>query len=389
MKRNSKRLLSLLLCFCMVAGLLPVTAGAVDRTDGSMSATIYTGYNEYDGYDGETSKFPVDQTGLILDMRSFSPAIPEGWTVSSLAFYPIGSTDANEWGDVFWYSEGSNGTAHDKFYMNGNYNGVFQVEGFTPNGGSSVPAPGTYQVLAYIFNETSHEEKYYLSNQTFTITGAAGPGEPVINTTTLPTAYVNQAYNQTLKATPGTTDNTLTWSVSSGTLPDGLQLDANSGTISGTPTTKGNFSFTVQVSETVEGETLTATQDFTLKVTEKLAIINETTSFTLNRGQDFNQALTANLAGATWKITAGTLPSGLYLQGNAITGTVSSYAASGSYQVTVQASADGQTATKDFTFAVGDLFRFNLDDQIDSDAMGRYAYLRATEGNRDITLWGG
>ena len=130
-----------------------------------MSATIYTGYNEYDGYDGETSEFPVDQTGLILDMRSFSPAIPEGWTVSSLAFYPIGSTDANEWGDVFWYSEGSNGTAHDKFYMNGNYNGVFQVEGFTPNGGFSVPAPGTYQVLAYIFNETSHEEKYYLSAQ--------------------------------------------------------------------------------------------------------------------------------------------------------------------------------------------------------------------------------
>ena len=384
--KNLKRLLSLLLCLCMVAGLLPVTARAI-TTDGTMSATIYL--DDGDGEwmeDEKKTTFAVDQAGLILDLRDFSPTIPQGWTVGSIAFYPVGSTE--EYGPVFWYENCGNGEANDKLSTNG----VFQVEGFAPNGNGeyNTPDPGTYYVLVWMNNGTSDPEKVYLSNETFEITGAMGPGEPVISTTTLPDAYVNEAYSQTLSATPGTTGNTLTWSVSSGSLPEGLTLDETSGTISGTPTAAGTSTFTVQVSEAVEGsETLTATQELTLKVTQRLAITNETTSFTLNRAQQVDIPLTANLTDTTWKITAGTLPSGLYLQGNAITGTVSSYAASGSYQVTVQASADGQTATKDFTFAVGDLFQFNLDDQIDSDAMGRYAYLRATEGNRDITLWGG
>ena len=393
MKSNQpKRLLSLLVCFCMVAGLLPVTAGAVDTIHGRMTAKVYTGQNEHGGFEGATDTFAVDQAGLILDLRDFNVALSSGWSVESIAFYPE-SAGAADWGTVFWYDyEGcTNGTKNDKLYVDGAYNGVFQILNFTPNGNMSLE-PGTYKVLAYVGNGLdypNYEEFYYLSNETFTITGAAGPGKPVINTTTLTDAYVGEEYSQTLSATPGTASNTLTWEVTQGSLPTGLSLNENTGEISGTPTAAGTSTFTVQVSETVEGETLTAVQDFTLKVIKRLAITNTQTSFTLNRGQTFTQDLTANLEGVTWKITAGTLPSGLYLQGGTITGTVSSYAASGSSQVTVQASADGQTATKDFTFQIGDLFRFNLPTEgIDSDAMGRYAYLRATEGDRDITLWG-
>lgn len=383
--KNLKRLLSLLLCLCMVAGLLPVTARAI-TTDGTMSATIYL--DDGDGEwmeDEKKTTFAVDQAGLILDLRDFSPTIPQGWTVGSIAFYPVGSTE--EYGPVFWYENCGNGEANDKLSTNG----VFQVEGFAPNGNGeyNTPDPGTYYVLVWMNNGTSDPEKVYLSNETFEITGAMGPGEPVIHTTTLPTAYVGELYNQTLQATPGTAGNALTWEVTQGSLPTGLSLNENTGEISGTPTAAGTSTFTVQVSETVEGETLTATQELTLKVTQRLAITNETTSFTLNRAQQVDIPLTANLTDTTWKITAGTLPSGLYLQGGAITGTVSSNANSGEYKVTVQASADSQTATKEFTFQIGDLFRFNLDSNIDSDAMGRYAYLRATEGNRDITLWGG
>ena len=394
--RNLKRLLSLLLCLCLVTSLLPGTAGAVEPIHGHMTAKVYTGRGDYGAFTGETSTFAVDQAGLILDLREFTAALPSGSEVESIAFYPEPADPNDPWGAVFWFNGTeaypcNNGTPNDKLADNG----VFQILHFTPNGsnGSAGLTSGTYKVLAYVGNGQSgdaYQELYYLSNETFTITGAMGPGEPVINTTTLPTAYVGEQYNQTLQATPGTTGNTLTWSVSSGTLPDGLQLDANSGTISGTPAAEGNFSFTVQVSETVESETLTATKDFTLKVTKKLAITNTETNFTLNRAQQVNIPLVTNLDGVTWKITSGMLPSGLSLQNGAITGTVSSYAASGSYQVTVQASADGQTATKEFTFQIGDLFRFNLPaDGIDSDAVGRYVYLRATEGNRDITLWGG
>jgi len=67
---------------------------------------------------------------------------------------------------------------------------------------------------------------------------------PTITTTTLPPGTVNQAYNQPMTATGGIAP--LTWSISAGTLPAGLNLNAITGVISGTPTTKGTSSFTVQ-----------------------------------------------------------------------------------------------------------------------------------------------
>ena len=70
--KTLKRLLSWLLSLCMVATLLPATAWAVDRIDGTMTATVYTGTGDYGAFTGETSTFAVDQAGLILDLREFT-----------------------------------------------------------------------------------------------------------------------------------------------------------------------------------------------------------------------------------------------------------------------------------------------------------------------------
>ena len=69
-----------------------------------------------------------------------------------------------------------------------------------------------------------------------------------ITTTSLPNGTAQVAYSTTLQATGGTLP--YTWSVSSGQLPAGLSLGA-SGTISGTPTTAGLATFTIQVADNV------------------------------------------------------------------------------------------------------------------------------------------
>lgn len=66
-----------------------------------------------------------------------------------------------------------------------------------------------------------------------------------ITTATLPAATVGTPYAQTVLSTGGT--GTKTWSVSTGTLPAGLALNASTGAITGTPTAAGTVNFTVQV----------------------------------------------------------------------------------------------------------------------------------------------
>jgi len=73
------------------------------------------------------------------------------------------------------------------------------------------------------------------------------PSSLTINTTSLPGGTVGSAYSQTLGASGGTPP--YTWSVTSGSLPAGLSLAAASGQISGTPTTAGTASFTIQVKD--------------------------------------------------------------------------------------------------------------------------------------------
>ena len=78
------------------------------------------------------------------------------------------------------------------------------------------------------------------------------PSAPTIQTVLLPQGAVNVPYlvgsnPVTLSATGGTSP--YTWSIASGSLPPGLSLNAQQGVISGTPTTLGNYPFTVQVTD--------------------------------------------------------------------------------------------------------------------------------------------
>ncbi|MGE0131995.1 MAG: putative Ig domain-containing protein [Blastocatellales bacterium] len=68
-----------------------------------------------------------------------------------------------------------------------------------------------------------------------------------ITTTSLPKARRNRSYSRTLQATGGLTP--YSWSLSAGSLPPGLSLNASTGVISGTPTTRGTWSFSARVQD--------------------------------------------------------------------------------------------------------------------------------------------
>jgi hypothetical protein len=74
------------------------------------------------------------------------------------------------------------------------------------------------------------------------------PAVPLsITTTSLPAGTAGTAYSAGVSALGGVTP--YTWSLTGGSLPNGLSLNGNTGAIAGTPTTAGTSNFTVQVAD--------------------------------------------------------------------------------------------------------------------------------------------
>lgn len=90
-------------------------------------------------------------------------------------------------------------------------------------------------------------------------------------TPTLSTGDVAVAYSGTLKATGGV--QPYTWSLASGQLPSGLQLDAATGVISGTPILATTANFAVQVKDS--NSDVSAPQPLTLTINVGTASTNE------------------------------------------------------------------------------------------------------------------
>jgi Putative Ig domain len=145
-----------------------------------------------------------------------------------------------------------------------------------------------------------------------TISFVIAPPPISITTTSLPSGTQGTTYSKSLIATGGTAP--FVWSITSGALPAGLSLNANTGLISGTPTASGSFPISVMVKDSsAVQQTATANISFTVAAAAPPLTI---TSSTLSSGIA-NQAYTATLTatgGATpysWSITSGSLPTGL------------------------------------------------------------------------------
>ena len=171
-----------------------------------------------------------------------------------------------------------------------------------------------------------------------------GSDVPVIRTQSLPPAIVDQPYDEQLeleKDAPGA------WSVQSGTLPPGLDLNL-AGTIAGTPTQTGSYPVTIAFTDEA-GHTVT--RDLVLTVTDLR--LDTTDLGTLTTGAAVSTALAASGGTEPYAFTVTGQPDGLSVAADGtITGTPTT-AGSGTMTVTVT-DADGAARTGPVTWVVKD-----------------------------------
>jgi large repetitive protein len=174
-----------------------------------------------------------------------------------------------------------------------------------------------------------------------------------VNPATLPNGTLGIAYSQTVSGSGGTAP--YTFAVTSGALPTGLSLNTTTGVIAGTPTTVGNFNFTI-----------TATDANGCPGTRAYAIVIAAAAcpvITVNPapplpngvvGTPYNQTVSAigGLAPYTFSVTAGALPNGLLLNAGtgAITGTPTTV---GNFNFTITATdANGCPGTRAYAIVI-------------------------------------
>ena len=202
-----------------------------------------------------------------------------------------------------------------------------------------------------------------IAGQTYTVNQSAGTAGALTITSApnLPPGTINATYpGASLSATGGTPP--YSWSVSSGSLPAGLTLNASTGFISGTPTAAGSSTFSATVRDNVGGS---QTQSFTITIntTAQSGFNITNTSFPNGVvGQPYQQLLTTSGGSFTpfsqnpgFSITSGSLPAGLSISTNSdgshsITGTPQG---SGAFNFSLTATdAAGHSTTAGFTITI-------------------------------------
>ena len=213
----------------IVAGTLP-TGLSIDIATGVISGSC--GENGTFGFTVQLTDGGVDEKDFTITVTD---PLPPDITTTTLP-------------------DGTTGVAYSQTiqYTGGSGSGFWGViSGTLPTGTMLGAATGMISgtpTVAGLFSFTVQVNDVGGSDtQALTVTISAPGPPPVITTTSLPDGTRGDFYSQTLAKSGGA--GTPFWSLVGGALPAGLSLNTFSGTISGTPTTDGISSFTVQVSD--------------------------------------------------------------------------------------------------------------------------------------------
>ena len=207
-----------------------------------------------------------------------------------------------------------------------------------------------------------------LNSSTGAITGSTGStgSYSFIIRATNSWGYVEKAFSGTIYEIPAWTDSSIAnmiygqaysdgvtasgypavaYSVSAGALPSGITLNSSTGTITGTSSTAGSYSFTIKA----ENAAGSVTQMFTdsLFVTPSWTD-NTLVAFTYNTAYSDGVSATGS---PTYTISSGSLPTGLSLNSSsgAVTGTPTYY---GTYSFQIKAENETGSVTQNFSGAI-------------------------------------
>ncbi len=152
------------------------------------------------------------------------------------------------------------------------------------------------------------------ASEAVSITVSPASAPLTVTTTSLPAAQVGGFFDYFLNSRGGVAP--VLWSLASGSLPTGLDLDPGSGEITGIPTQSGSFPLTLRVTDRSVPSVKVATLSLHLTVAAAPTLVVTSTSLAdASQGTAYSAELngTGGVAPYVWSLASGSLPDGLTL----------------------------------------------------------------------------
>lgn len=189
-----------------------------------------------------------------------------------------------------------------------------------------------------------NEDEYKLEVRV-TVRLKVADAAPVITAEALPNGTYKTVYSQAVIATG---NKPMTWSLISGSLPNGLTLNAATGEISGAPEAAGVFSATVRAANDLGYDE----KEIFISIDSAPPIIATASLQGGTQGQEYSRTLAAESGEVThWVLVEGALPPGLMLDmaSGEISGTPST---GGTFEFTVMALNSAGSSTKNLSIDI-------------------------------------